>query len=67
MTQALCEACELGEVRADLDVEGVANAVIAVMDGLQVQWLLAPDAVDMAATTRRVIDALLADLLPAQD
>ena len=67
VTQALCEACELGEVRADLDVEGVANAVIAVMDGLQVQWLLAPDAVDMAATTRRVIDALLADLLPAQD
>ena len=67
VTEALCEACELGEVRDDLDVEGVASAVIAVMDGLQVQWLLAPQSVDMAATTRRVIDALLADLLPAQD
>ncbi len=67
VTEALCEACALGEVRDDLDVEGVASAVIAVMDGLQVQWLLAPQSVDMAATTRRVIDALLADLLPAQD
>ena len=39
-----------------------ANAIMAVMDGLQVQWLLAPDSVDMAASTDRVITALLADL-----
>jgi len=62
VADALSEACELGEVRADLDVETVASAVIAVMDGLQVQWLLAPDSVDMAAATERVISALLADL-----
>ncbi len=56
---ALIEARELGQVDDDLDVDGVATAVIAVMDGLQIQWLLAPDAVDMAATTEQVIDALI--------
>lgn len=35
-----------------------AAAVIAVMDGLQVQWLLDPEAVDMPAVTELVIDAL---------
>jgi hypothetical protein len=32
------------------------------MDGLQIHWLLAPDSVDMAACTDRVITALLADI-----
>ncbi|MET9830397.1 TetR family transcriptional regulator [Streptomyces sp. NPDC006385] len=58
--EALAEAHELGETRADLNLEDAANAIIAVMDGLQVQWLLAPDSVDMAASTDRVISALLA-------
>ncbi|MFI1356435.1 TetR/AcrR family transcriptional regulator [Streptomyces sp. NPDC020898] len=62
VTEALSEACELGETRADLNLEDAANAIIAVMDGLQIQWLLAPDAVDMAAAADRVITALLADL-----
>nr|WP_283249808.1 TetR/AcrR family transcriptional regulator [Streptomyces sp. TS71-3] len=61
---------ERGEERARQEgdarreVEHVANAVIAVMDGLQVQWLLAPEAVDMAAATERVVSALLASLAP---
>ncbi|MFD6418654.1 TetR family transcriptional regulator C-terminal domain-containing protein [Streptomyces sp. NPDC060194] len=59
VAEALREARELGEVRADLDVEQVASAVVAVMDGLQIQWLLAPAGVDMTATTQLVIDALL--------
>ncbi|WP_431683818.1 TetR family transcriptional regulator C-terminal domain-containing protein [Kitasatospora sp. KL5] len=65
VAEALREACDLGETRPDTDVEAVANAIIAVMDGLQVQWLLAPEAVDMAATTRRTVDALLAGLRTA--
>ncbi|MFP1629964.1 TetR/AcrR family transcriptional regulator [Streptomyces sp. 5K101] len=59
---ALAEACELGEVRADVNIDEAANAIIAVMDGLQIQWLLAPGSVDMAASTDRVITALLAEL-----
>ncbi|MFJ4978421.1 TetR family transcriptional regulator [Streptomyces coeruleorubidus] len=62
VAEALAEACELGETRPDLNVEEAATAIIAVMDGLQIQWLLAPDSVDMAASTDRVITALLADL-----
>lgn len=59
VVEALTEACELGEVREDLDVRDAANAIIAVMDGLQVQWLLSPESVDMAASTERAISALL--------
>jgi AcrR family transcriptional regulator len=62
VTEALAEASELGETRPDLDLEEAATAIIAVMDGLQIQWLLAPDSVNMAAATDRVINALLADL-----
>ncbi|MFF6877479.1 TetR family transcriptional regulator [Streptomyces sp. NPDC012474] len=62
VTEALAEASELGETRPDLNVEEAATAIIALMDGLQIQWLLAPDSVDMAASTERVITALLADL-----
>ncbi|WP_285729243.1 TetR/AcrR family transcriptional regulator [Nocardiopsis sp. ATB16-24] len=39
-----------------------ATAIIAVMDGLQVQWLLDSEAVDMAAVTELVIDAVVARL-----
>jgi AcrR family transcriptional regulator len=63
VTDAITEAYELDE--ADTVRAGhAANAIIAVMDGLQVQWLLAPEAVDMAASTELVIDSILADLAP---
>ncbi|WP_399135177.1 TetR/AcrR family transcriptional regulator [Streptomyces sp. Li-HN-5-11] len=67
VTEALAEASELGETRSDLDLEEAAAAIIAVMDGLQIQWLLAPDSVDMATVTDRVITALLADLTGKPD
>lgn len=44
------------------DVLEAAAAIVAVMDGIQYQFLLAPDSVDMAAVTRRTVRALLADL-----
>ncbi|MBO7935947.1 TetR/AcrR family transcriptional regulator [Streptomyces sp. CAI-85] len=62
VAEALREACDLGEIDADTAVEDTANAIIAVMDGLQVQWLLAPDRVNMAASTDRAVTALLAGL-----
>lgn len=42
--------------------EAAAAAIIAAMDGLQVQWLLDPDSVDMSAVTELVIDAVVARL-----
>ncbi len=40
-------------------VTDAAASLIAVMDGLQVQWLLDPESVDMPRTLAFVIDALL--------
>ncbi|MEW2162337.1 TetR/AcrR family transcriptional regulator [Streptomyces sp. NPDC007084] len=62
VAEALTEACELGEVREDVNVTAAANAIIAVMDGLQVQWLLDHEAVDMAASTDQAISALVDSL-----
>lgn len=36
-----------GQLRTDLDPQRVGQLVTAMMDGLQLQWLLDPDAVDM--------------------
>ncbi|MFD6178617.1 MULTISPECIES: TetR family transcriptional regulator [unclassified Isoptericola] len=62
--QALAEALDDGELSAGTDLDETAAAVVAVMDGLQVQWLLDPERVDMVAVTRRTIAALLASLTP---
>ncbi|MFG2564176.1 TetR/AcrR family transcriptional regulator [Streptomyces sp. NPDC048567] len=63
VADALREVCGLPDDGTG-EVEHAANAVIAVMDGLQVQWLLAPGAVDMAASTDLVVNALLRTLAP---
>lgn len=49
----------------DADLDRAASAVIGVMDGLQVQWLLDPGAVDLADTTAFAIEAILAATLAA--
>ncbi|WP_442480942.1 TetR/AcrR family transcriptional regulator [Streptomyces kroppenstedtii] len=65
VADALTETCRLGDGEADAErARHAANAIIAVMDGLQIQWLLDPTAVDMAASTELVIDAVLARLTP---
>nr|WP_242436625.1 TetR/AcrR family transcriptional regulator [Streptomyces sp. CB02488] len=63
VADALREACDVADEDAKR-ADDAANAVIAVMDGLQVQWLLAPDTVNMAASTDLVVTALLASLAP---
>ncbi|MFE8916583.1 TetR/AcrR family transcriptional regulator [Streptomyces globisporus] len=63
VADALREACELPAERTG-PADNAANAIIAVMDGLQVQWLLAPESVDMAASTDLVVTSLLATLAP---
>jgi AcrR family transcriptional regulator len=45
----------LGEIGADVDPRLTASQLLALMDGLQTQWLLEPDAVDMR---RAVVDFL---------
>lgn len=57
----LRQAEELGEIQAGYDLEAVAAVIVAVMDGLQFQWLLDPD-IDMVrafATFRDLIASQL--------
>jgi len=41
------------------EIDAAASSIIAVMDGLQVQWLLEPEKVPMPDAVALVIDALL--------
>lgn len=45
------------------EVADTASAVIAVMDGLQVQWLLDPSAVDMPRIVSMVLEELVGRLM----
>ncbi|MFB9319995.1 TetR/AcrR family transcriptional regulator [Cryptosporangium minutisporangium] len=49
LRRAVAEAQQAGEVPGDLDPDATATTLVALMDGLQIQWLLEPDAVDMPA------------------
>ena len=64
LAAALRAGIDSGQIRPDTDTEAVATEVIAMMDGLQVQWVLNPERVDMArlfahyiATVRRAVQA----------
>ncbi len=53
---------DAGGLRADTDPEAVAAAIVATMDGLQVQWLLAPESVDLPETFAIFLDDYLRGL-----
>ncbi|WP_154232246.1 TetR/AcrR family transcriptional regulator [Pseudomonas syringae] len=38
---------QMGEVRADVDLPGLVQEILAMMDGLQIQWLRFPDKLDL--------------------
>ncbi|MGY1840179.1 MULTISPECIES: TetR family transcriptional regulator C-terminal domain-containing protein [unclassified Modestobacter] len=52
-------AAEAGQLRPGVEPESAARAAIALMDGLQSQWLYDQDSVDMAAEVLAHIGALL--------
>ena len=49
LARALREAAHDGAAQEDIPVERLARQAVALMDGLQLQWLMRPDEVDMAA------------------
>jgi AcrR family transcriptional regulator len=49
LAAALRAGVDSGEIRAGIDCDALAAQIIAMMDGLQVQWILDPDRIDMAA------------------
>jgi len=56
---ALTEVCAADDPPDAADLDAAAASVLAVMDGLQIQWLLDRDAVDLAGATAFAIDAIL--------
>ena len=51
-----------GEIRKGVDLHAVSRRVIALMDGLQTQWLLDPDEVDLVAGFREFSASLKKEL-----
>jgi hypothetical protein len=67
---ALCRAFRAGRsaVRSGgRGPGGVAMRLIALLDGLQTQWLLDPEQVDLAAALKDAASALHDELLPRPD
>jgi AcrR family transcriptional regulator len=57
-TQVITQAQQAGEVRSDLSAETLAQLLFAMMDGLQVQWLLEPKKINMAELFQVMTDML---------
>jgi AcrR family transcriptional regulator len=51
-----------GHLRSDIDVEQIAREVMAVLMGLEMQWLFDPARVDLAEAMERYFDRLVAEL-----
>jgi AcrR family transcriptional regulator len=61
MAQVIAQAQQAGEVRADLPAETLVVLIFAMMDGLQVQWLLEPEKISMSGMFQVLLDLLKAE------
>jgi AcrR family transcriptional regulator len=58
----LKEAQAQGKINPNIDAEQIGTLVMAILDGLQLQWLLDPEEVDMASVFKiftRIFDQVL--------
>jgi AcrR family transcriptional regulator len=58
---AIGQAQQAGEIRSDISPNMLVVLIFAMMDGLQVQWLLEPETIDMASSFREFIQLLRGD------
>jgi AcrR family transcriptional regulator len=61
--RAYTRAAEVGALREGVDPDVAAPQLVALMDGLQLQWLLDDGTTDMAAVVRAHVQAQLSDPL----
>ncbi|UWP86277.1 TetR/AcrR family transcriptional regulator [Dactylosporangium fulvum] len=62
-TRAIQRGQDRGEFRTDADAAELASLVLAVMDGLQIQWLLCPE-IDMSTRFATFVDMMKRFLAP---
>lgn len=60
-TEILTLLSERGELRPGFDPYLTAVSIVALWDGLQLQWLLEPDKIDVVRQLEAFLDAILAD------
>jgi AcrR family transcriptional regulator len=58
MAEAIMQAQQEGEIRSDIPAETLVVMIFAMMDGLQVQWLLEPEKISMSGVFRVLVDML---------
>lgn len=59
--QAIVQAQQAGEIRSDISPETLTVLIFAIMDGLQMQWLMEPEKIDMAGLFRVMMNMLKAE------
>jgi AcrR family transcriptional regulator len=62
VTRALEVGRKRGEIRKGVDLHAVSARLLAALDGLQTQWLLDPDQVDLVESYRELAQAMRRDL-----
>ncbi len=62
IVEALAAGKKRGEIRKDVDLEAVSQRIVAALDGLQTQWLLDPDQVDLVDAYRELGKSLRHEL-----
>lgn len=60
----LAEGVRRGEFAADTAVKARAAEIVAFMEGIQIEWLLEPDAIDLVVAYESYVTALVAQLQP---
>jgi len=66
VSHAFTVVCEEQGVEDATTIADASAAILAVMDGLQVQWLLEPDAIDLGRASEFAIEAIVASVLRPQ-
>jgi len=66
VAQAFRVVCEERGVADPQRIADASAAILAVMDGLQVQWLLEPDALDLGAASQFAIEAIVSAVVDPQ-
>ncbi|MFB7513985.1 TetR/AcrR family transcriptional regulator [Streptomyces sp. NPDC056144] len=56
MVELLEDGVRSGELRPDTDCRAVGQEHLAIMDGLQIQWALDPESMDMPARVRSYLE-----------
>lgn len=58
LTDAIEHGIETGRIRPEIPTELVVTNTIAVLDGVQQQWIVAPDKISMIRSVREYVDML---------